>query len=58
MKYLNLRTSYGVETVDQLVPADFPDRKAFRAELRRLVAEYHLGGMAVYVSRRPCRDWL
>lgn len=57
MTYFNLRTSYGVETVDQLNRHDFPTWKAFRAEVRRLVAEYHLCGMAVYTSQRPTREW-
>ena len=57
MKYLNLRTQYGVETVDQLDPKDFTTYKEFKAELRRLIGEYHLAGMAVYNSTRCTKDW-
>lgn len=57
MKYLNLRTSYGVETVDELNPKEFPNRKSYLIELRRLVSEYHLSGMPVYVSSRSDKSW-
>jgi len=57
MKFLNLKTSYGVETVDQLDPNDFENFKAFRLELNRLVSEYHLAGMPVYVSSRCDKTW-
>ena len=52
IKYLNIKTQYGVETVDQLDSKDFEGRKAFKAELRRLISEYATGGMQVYVSQR------
>ena len=57
MKYLNIRTSYGVETVDQLNKEDFATYKEFRTELKRLVSEYHLCGMGVYVSQRSTKEW-
>lgn len=57
MKYLNIKTSYGVETVDELDRNNFDSYKEFRKELRRLVSEYHLCGMGVYVSQRACKEW-
>ena len=57
MRYLNIKTSYGVETVDELNPSDFGIFKDFRVELSRLVSEYRMAGMNVYVSQRPCKDW-
>jgi len=57
MVFLNWRGPQGRETVDELSRADFADSKAFRAELRRLISEYHLAGMAVYSSSRPCAGW-
>ena len=57
MTYLNLRTCQGVETVDELSKKDFKSYREFREEARRLVREYHLAGMAVYLSHRPTKDW-
>ncbi len=57
MKYLNIKTSHGVETVDQLELKDFKTRKEFRAELNRLVSEYHMAGMNVYISSRCDKTW-
>ena len=52
-----MKTSYGVETVDELNPEDFNTIKEFRTELRRLVNEYHLSGMNVYISSRCDKTW-
>jgi len=57
MTYFNMRTNYGVETVDELNPADFTTHKEFRRERKRLVSEYHLSGMAVYTSQRCTKEW-
>ena len=57
MKYLNIKSHYGTETVDQLDPKDFTSYKEFRQELRRLLNEYHLSGMNVYISSRPDKTW-
>lgn len=57
MKYLNFKTNYGVETVDELNPKDFNSYKDFRTELKRLKSEYHLCGMSVYVSQRADKTW-
>lgn len=55
--YFNLR-AYGYrETVDQIDTRDFPSRKAFRIECKRLVSEYHMAGMPVYLSSRCCKNW-
>ncbi len=56
-RYLNLKTVYGVETVDQLNIKDFADRSAFNKELRRLKSEYQLAGMNVYSSQRCASNW-
>ena len=57
MKYLNLKTVYGVETVDELNIKDFKTRKEFIIELKRLQNEYRISGMAVYISSRCSKDW-
>lgn len=57
MRYLNMRTNFGVETVDQLDVKDFKSYVEYKTELNRLVKEYHLSGMLVYVSSRPDKTW-
>lgn len=57
IKYLNVKTQYGVETVDQVESKDFKTYKEFRAEIIRLVSEYHLCNMVVYVSSRCDKTW-
>ena len=57
MRYLNMRGPYGLETIDELDPADFPRLSDFRAELRRLIYEYMLSGYSVYWSQRPTNKW-
>ena len=56
-RYLNMRTVYGIETVDQLTSVDFNSYNEFRIELRRLVSEYRLAGMNVYTSQRCASNW-
>ena len=55
--YLNMRSSYGVETVDQICTSDFPTRKEYLKELRSMIENYHLCGMPVYTSSRCTKDW-
>ena len=59
MKYFNIKTQYGVETVDCIDQKDFigKSHKEFRQEVRRLYEEYHLAGMNVYISSRSTKDW-
>jgi hypothetical protein len=57
MKYLNLKTNYGIETVDQLERKDFNSYKEYITELKRLKSEYRLCGMDVYTSQRPDKTW-
>ena len=57
--YINARTSQGRETVDSVDhQAEYwPTRRAMRKEAAHLVAEYHLCGIAAYISSRPCANW-
>ena len=57
MVYLNMKTQYGIETVDELDRKDFSSFREFAAEARRLVSEYQLAGMDVYRSQRCTKDW-
>jgi len=55
--YLNMRTGDGVETVDEIIKSDFDSWTEYRAELSRLISEYHLCGMPVYSSSRSTKEW-
>lgn len=55
--YFNIKTSFGVETVDELSSGDFATYKEFRTERLRLYREYQLAGMNVYTSSRCTKDW-
>ena len=57
MKYFNLKTQYGTETVDHLNRTDFKTFKLYKTELKRLINEYRLCGMNVYLSQRACKDY-
>ena len=52
MKYFNIKTSQGVETVDHIERKEFATYKEYIAELRRLKNEYFICGMNVYISQR------
>lgn len=55
--FFNWNGPQGLETVDELSRVDFDGDGSFRAEIKRLKAEYALAGMDVYVSTRACADW-
>lgn len=55
--YLNLQTSSGRETVDEFSQEDNQSTKDFNTYVNQMVSEYHIAGMAVYKSSRPCLSW-
>ena len=55
--YLNWKGPQGVETVDEFSPEPGQSHREFRAYVREMVSEYHVAGMAVYRSSRPCANW-
>jgi hypothetical protein len=55
--YFNMRTNYGIETVDQICSIDFENTKDFRKELKSMLYNYHLAGMNVYLSSRSTKEW-
>jgi hypothetical protein len=61
IRYFNLKSAYGTETVDELERKDFPTLKDFRNELRRLITEYNMAynpsGLHVYISTRSTKEW-
>jgi len=55
--YLNMRTSYGVETVDEFTKEPAQTSREFGKYVREMVLNYHQLGMAVYQSCRCTKDW-
>ena len=58
--YLNWKGPDGRETVDEFTQGSDnapADRRAFNAYVKQMVAEYHLAGVPVYRSSRPCKGW-
>ena len=52
-----MKTSFGVETVDEFTREPGQSFKEFRAYVSKMVHEYHLAGMPVYRSSRCTKDW-
>ena len=57
--YLNLKSQYGIETVDQFTQGeDAPQNyKEFRKYVNEMVRNYRENGMNVYKSQRSTKDW-
>jgi len=55
IRYFNVKTVYGIETVDQINTNDFIGFKAYNEEKQRLIKEYRLCGMNVYISQRQSK---
>lgn len=55
--YLNLRTSQGVETVDEFTREEGQSPIEFIKYVTQMVKEYHIAGMNVYRSSRCTKDW-
>jgi len=55
--YLNMKTAYGVETVDEINSEDFNTLQEYITERRLLMHEYRLAGMNVYRSSRCTKAW-
>jgi len=55
--YLNMKTSFGRETVDEFSPEPDQTRKEFNSYVRQMITEYHIAGMDVYKSSRCCKGW-
>jgi len=57
LTYFNIKTIYGVETVDQLNRKDFQTYSEYIVELKRLKNEYRMAGMDIYLSQRATKEW-
>lgn len=55
--YLNMKSYYGTETVDEFEREQGQSYKDYRKYVNAMVGEYHLAGMNVYKSQRPTKDW-
>ena len=55
--YINLKSVYGTETVDEVNSEQFPDRKEYRKEVRSMLTNYRQAGMPVYTSQRCTKEW-
>lgn len=57
MIYFNIKTIYGIETIDHLEKQDFSSYNEYKKEIKRLVNEYHLCKMYVYTSQRSTKEY-
>ena len=57
MIYFNIKTIYGVETIDHLNKKDFKSFKEHNKEIKRLKKEYILAGLNVYTSQRSKKNY-
>ncbi len=55
--YINIKSHYGVETVDEFTEGEDGTGKDFRAYVREMVENYREAGCNVYISSRPCKEW-
>lgn len=55
--YINWKGPQGRETVDEVRREDFASLAEYRAEVKRIPAEYRMAGMDVYTSSRMCANW-
>jgi len=52
IKYLNIKTKYGVETWESVDRDNFNTFSEYKKEVRRLINEYKLMGYNMYLSQR------
>ena len=57
MAYINIKTSFGVETIDQICKSDFIHFKEYLVEKRNVLKEYRTIYDNVYFSQRCTNDW-
>ena len=54
-KYINIKTSYGVETWETLQLSDYNSFREFRKEIKNIIQNYNLMGYNVYASQRKAK---
>jgi len=56
--YFNIKTEFGVETVDEISQEDFATRKEYLAELKAMRENYRMVyGGSIYTSQRSTKEW-
>lgn len=55
--FLNMRTSQGVETVDEFTRDENQTIKEFKVYVNQMIKEYQIAGMNVYRSVRSTSEW-
>jgi hypothetical protein len=55
--YLNMKSQYGTETVDEFSREENQSPKEFRLYVNEMAKEYRMAGMDVYKSSRCTKDW-
>ena len=56
--YLNMKSVYGIETVDEFTREVEQSPIRFRKYVNDMVKCYRENGMNVYKSQRPTKEWL
>ena len=56
-RYFNVKTNYGIETIDEINKNDFKSTIEYINEKNRLIREYRLSGINVYLSSRSTKDY-
>ena len=54
-RYINIKTSLGVETWETISKEDYKNNIEFKRELRSIKENYHLMGYNVYISQREVK---
>ena len=57
IRYFNLKTQYGIETIYEINKNDFKSTIEYINEKNRLIREYRLSGINVYLSTRSTKEW-
>lgn len=57
MAYINIKSKFGVETIDEINESDFKTFKEYLAEKINVMKEYRMIYENVYFSQRCTKDW-
>jgi hypothetical protein len=57
VKYINIKTDYGIQTIDEIRLQEFKTRIDYIKEYKRLLNEYRLNGLNAWLSLRACKNW-
>ena len=55
IKYINIKTQYGVETLEKIERNDFNTFREYSKEVKRLIKEYKLMGYNAYSSQKKAK---